>query len=113
MQNESNYLKYRGKCKEYVDAAIVADSTLRAVRGYYHCPIWGKQQHWWCKRPDGSIFDPTAKQFPSGGIKEFYEEFNGIIHCSQCGKEMKEDEAHFESNYCFCSGACHMLFVGL
>ena len=40
----TDYQKYRGKCKELVEAAIIADSSMRAVRGYYHCPLWGKQQ---------------------------------------------------------------------
>ena len=110
--SESDYLTYRGKCKEFVDKAIEEDSTLIAVRGYYHCPIWGKQSHWWCKKEDGTIVDPTARQFPSKGIGD-YEEFDGIVECSQCGKRMKEHEASFESNYAFCSTKCNMRFVGL
>jgi len=34
------YDKYRGKCKEYCDAAVAADSTLTLVRGHYWCPVW-------------------------------------------------------------------------
>ena len=109
---ESNYKKYRGKCKEFVDEAVELDPSLKAVRGYYHCPLWGKQQHWWCVRGDGSIYDPTVKQFPSGGIGE-YEEFNGIITCAECGKEVREEMATFDGRYGFCSTACNMRFVGL
>lgn len=112
MQIQSNYMKYRGKCKEMVNAAVLADPTLRAVRGYYHCPLWGKQEHWWAEKPDGTIVDPTAKQFPSGGLGE-YEEFDGVLHCSECGKQIKEEFATFYGNYCFCSTKCNMRFVGL
>jgi hypothetical protein len=113
MENQSDYLKYRGKCKEFVDNAIAIDSSLRAVRGYYHCPMWGKQAHWWCEKPDGSIFDPTAKQFPFGGEVGDYEEFDGWIVCNECGKSVEESEAKFESRYAFCSTKCIMRFVGL
>ena len=109
---ESNYYKYRGKCKEMVDATVAFDPSLKAVRGYYHCPIYGKQQHWWCVRRDGTIYDPTVKQFPAGGIGE-YEEFNGMVTCDECGKKVTEDTAIFYGKYGFCSIACNMRFVGL
>ena len=109
---QTNYEKYRGKCKEFVDAAILADPTLKAVRGHYHCPFWGEQAHWWCVTPDGTIVDPTAKQFPSKGLGE-YVEFSGILPCAECGKEVLEEEAQFYGNYGFCSYRCTMRFVGL
>jgi hypothetical protein len=108
----NNYLKYRGKCKEYAEAACQNDNSLILVRGYYHCPIWGKQAHWWTKRHDGTIYDPTRKQFQSGGISEFYEEFDGFVECSNCGKRIHENEADIEGNYAFCSYECHGKFVG-
>lgn len=112
MQEQSNYIKYRGKCKEMVDQAIANDPTLTAVRGHYDDFQWGLQPHWWCIKQDGTIYDPTALQFPSAGNGE-YIPFNGIVNCSNCNKEMKEEDADFESNYCFCSTICHMRFVGL
>lgn len=107
-----DYKKFRGKCKQLAEAAVKNDPSLKLVRGYYYCPVWGEQPHWWTIRPDGTIFDPTAAQFPSNG-KGYYVEFSGIIQCSECGKTMKEEEASFDSNYCFCSPSCHMRFVGL
>jgi hypothetical protein len=109
---DSDYTNYRGKCKEFVDEAIKRDPSLIAVRGYYYDAFEGKRAHWWCKRLDGSIFDPTAKQFTTKG-KGLYEEFDGTVECSECGKKMTEEEADFEGNYAFCSTACHMKFVGL
>lgn len=107
------YTLYRGKCKEFCDKAIIKDPTLTLVRGHYYCPIWNSlEQHWWTIRSDGSIYDPTKLQFPSSGLGE-YIPFSGIYECSQCGKELKEEEAQFDSNYVFCSYACHGRFVGL
>lgn len=107
-----DYLKYRGKCKEMSEALIAADPTLTLVRGHYYCPFWGEQPHWWTVTQDGTINDPTKDQFPSKG-DGVYTPFNGLVHCANCGKEMKEEEASFESNYAFCSDSCHMRFVGL
>ena len=33
----SDYLEYRGKCKEMAEQAVVDDPSLRIVRGFYHC----------------------------------------------------------------------------
>jgi len=93
-----NYRKYRGKCKEMSEELCAADPTLRLVRGYYHCPHWGKQAHWWCSRPDGIIVDPTVLQFPSKGYG-VYEEFDGICECEYCGKLVGR---HF-----YCSYECY------
>lgn len=112
MEPESDYAKYRGKCKEMCEALIQSDPSLTIVRGHYFCPFWGEQAHWWTVDKDGKIIDPTAKQFPSKGHGE-YMEFDGRVSCAECGKEMQEKEARFESNYGFCSTKCNMRFVGL
>lgn len=114
MIEESDYQKYRGRCKEMSEALVKADPTLTLVRGHYYCPYWSvdPHPHWWVKDQEGNIIDPTALQFPSKG-KGIYTEFDGTVECSQCGKEMKEEEARFESNYAFCSISCNMRFVGL
>jgi hypothetical protein len=57
----------RGKCREYSEQACLEDSTLRLCRGFYNCPIWGLQPHWWTMRNSGEIYDPTKDQFPSHG----------------------------------------------
>lgn len=112
-QIAADYKEFRGRCKELVDAAIAADGTLTAVRGHYYCHIFGEQPHWWCVTTDGTVFDPSARQFPSNG-KGAYVPFDGYFECSNCGKSMREEEvSHHESNYVFCSTTCHMRFVGL
>lgn len=101
-----NYIKYRGKCKQFCDEAIEKDPTLKLVRGHYYCPIWGEQQHWWTVREDGSIYDPTKLQFPSGG-NGVYAEFDGHINCEYCHKSVKEEDAYFVYHHVYCSGECY------
>jgi hypothetical protein len=110
----SDYLKFRGKCKELSEAAVIVDPTLTLVRGHYFCPIWNsEEQHWWTVRQDGSIYDPSAAQFPSKGCG-IYTPFDGTVECSECGKSMMEDDVNrFESRYAFCSSRCYGRFVGL
>ena len=40
MDEQSDYLKYRGKCKEMSEALVANNPALRLVRGHYWCPIW-------------------------------------------------------------------------
>ena len=108
----ADYQQFRGRCKELAEAAVLQDPMLKLVRGHYYCYAYGEQPHWWCEKPDGTIVDPSARQFPSNG-NGAYAPFNGTIECSNCGKEMQEKDAHFDSNYAFCSGVCNMRFVGL
>lgn len=109
----TDYLAYRGKCKELAEAACASDSTLRLVRGHYICPMWGEQAHWWCVRPDGSIVDPSAGQFPSKGYGT-YVEFDGNVDCANCGRTMREDDVPYhESRYAFCSYTCYGQFIGV
>lgn len=111
--NASDYLKYRGKCRELSEAACASDPTLTLVRGHYYCPIWNTTEpHWWAVKPDGTIVDPTKRQFPSKGMGD-YTPFSGIVACAECGKPVKEEHARFDSNYAFCSSLCNMRFVGL
>jgi hypothetical protein len=111
--DQSDYIKYRGKCKEFCEQVMKTDLSLTLVRGHYFCPVWGTSEpHWWLTKPDGTIVDPTAKQFGSKGMG-IYTPFDGIVECSQCGKEMIEAEASFYGNYAFCSTKCNLRFVGL
>lgn len=112
-QQQSDYLEFRGKCKELSEAACATDSSLRLVRGYYWCPIWKThEQHWWCEREDGTVVDPTAKQFPSKGAGT-YTEFDGYFDCTECGKRVHEDDVYVHGRYAFCSGPCCARFVGV
>jgi hypothetical protein len=111
--SQSDYLKYRGRCKELCDQAIKSDPSLILVRGYYFDPIWNKEeQHWWTKREDGSIYDPSAKQFPSKG-HGIYAEFDGFVTCEECGKVMPESESKMCGKFPVCSTKCALSLVGL
>lgn len=106
---QSSYLKFRGKCREMSEALAAENPNLTVVRGWYWDAFWGQQPHWWCKDQDGNIVDPTKKQFPDQNGE--YEEFDGFLECSNCGKRVAEEDAEIDSNYAFCSGKCHIAFV--
>lgn len=112
MNHDDGYRLLAGHCKSICDAIASVRKEWTPVRGHYVCPFWGERAHWWLVSKDGVIYDPTVDQFPVPHVGE-YIPFNGIVACSECGKEMPESEASFESNYAFCSVACHMRFVGL
>lgn len=110
---QTDYSKYRGKCKELSEAACAANPSLMMIRGHYFCPIWNTQEaHWWCEDKHGNITDPSKNQFPSKGLGE-YVAFDGTMECAECGKTLQEHDAVFESSYAFCSTRCLMKFVGL
>jgi hypothetical protein len=109
---QSDYMKYRGKCKEFCEKAIQEDPTLTLVRGHYYCPAWNTEEpHWWTVTPNGEIYDPTAKQFPSKG-HGVYTPFDGTVTCSNCEKKGDEKEFTHHSRYSFCSYECYGQFIG-
>jgi hypothetical protein len=109
----TDYIKYRGKCKEFCDAELKKNPNLILVRGWYYCPIANrKEQHWWLKDKAGKIIDPTRKQFLSKGAGD-YIEFDGTFECDQCGRTITESDTIFDGRYAFCSTECNMRFVGL
>ncbi len=113
MSEKSNYLTYRGKCKELSEIAVTNDPSLKLIRGHYYCPLWNRNEpHWWTERPDGTIFDPSSLQFPSNG-SGIYTPFNGTVECSECGKKILENEAQFAGNYALCSYECYGRLVGI
>lgn len=101
----------RGKCEEMAKMAVVVDPTLRLVRGWYHDPDWGRQEHWWTEDPDGKIHDPTSAQFPHGGITALYEEYEGVFPCAGCGRDVREDDPD-RYEQC-CNWRCYGRMVGL
>lgn len=101
----------RGKCEAQSKAAVEADPTLRLVRGWYHDPDWGRQEHWWTEHPDGTIYDPTSAQFPFGGITAFYEEYVGVFPCANCGKDVAEESPERYENCC--TTRCFGYMVGV
>ena len=110
--SETDYAKYRGKCRELAEAAFKADPSLRVVPGYYFCPLWGKQAHWWCEKSDGTVVDPTVKQFPTAGAGAIYKEYDGTIECEYCAKVVSEQDAYLEGHHAYCSYTCYGHDIG-
>lgn len=108
----SNYLEFRGRCKELAEAEITKDSSLRLVRGHYLCPVWGMQAHWWCAKPDGTIIDPSVKQFPTAGAGAEYLEFDGTVECEFCHKTVPEEDVYSYAHHAYCSYECFGHDVG-
>jgi hypothetical protein len=102
----TDYLDFRGKCKELAEAACAKDFTLKLVRGWYHCPIWGKQAHWWAVSLDRAIIDPSVRQFPTAGVGADYEEYDGNIECEFCNKVVAESAAYLYAHHAYCSYTC-------
>lgn len=112
MAEVTDYSTFRGKCKELSSEIVKADPTLRLVRGWYHCPMWGKQAHWWAQKVDGTIVDPTVRQFPTNGVGATYEEFDGKIECEYCQKEVPETDAYIYEHHAYCCYECFGHDVG-
>lgn len=113
--NVDDYLKYRGKCKEFSEALIKEKPELRLVRGFYYCPIMNKEeQHWWCEDKNGKIIDPTRKQFPSNGLGS-YREFDGYYDCDNCNGKIHEKDKNLinAGSKIFCCAECYGYFMGV
>lgn len=97
----------RGKCSAATAEMVKMFPELRRVAGFAHVS-WGRDQHWWCVAPDGSVVDPTVAQFGAIGVIK-YEEVDiadpaaaatvptGV--CMDCGGDVYNDDT-------FCSAEC-------
>lgn len=109
----TDYQRYRGRCKELSEQWVHEHPEYTLVRGHYFCPIWNREEpHWWTADPDGVIYDPSSRQFPSVGTG-IYTPFDGLVACAECGRRMAEEAVGFYGNYAFCSDLCMGRFVGV
>lgn len=94
----------RGTCERAAQELAHEDSSLRVVRGWYIDAQWGRQEHWWCERPNGTILDPTVEQFPTGHVPALreYQEYQGVHSCPGCGAPVVTED----SSSGFCCGPC-------
>lgn len=108
MENVPDYQAAYGKCKAVTSAMNKQFPELTRVSGFYHCSIWGRRQHFWLRTDQGEIIDPTAKQFPSGGMGKYEEIIDSKLIptgvCPNCGQET------YEERY-FCSESCNMSYA--
>lgn len=101
----------RGKCQSAALRLAAEDPSLTAVAGWYNDPEWGREEHWWCIREDGSIVDPTAAQFPSNGAGR-YDQYVGEAWCLECGADIPWD-TYMETGQPICSAKCYGRMVGV
>lgn len=103
-----NVTEVYGTCADVTAEMAIVFPDLKRVRGHYYCPIWGERDHWWLVAGDGQIVDPTAAQFPSGGLGVYVEWEDGAAEptgmCPQCGGPV------YDGGTC-CSESCHMAYV--
>lgn len=92
-----------GQCAEITERMNKVFPELRRVRGHYYDAIWGEREHWWLVTSDGSVIDPTFKQFPTKGKGAYVPWRDGAPEptgiCMDCGS------AVFNKDY-FCSKEC-------
>ena len=93
-----------GKCETITGQMNIVFPELKKVRGFYKCPVWGDREHWWLTTQDGTIVDPTVKQFPSHMIDVEYEPWvegspEPTGKCPNCG------DYCFDHEFC-CSDSC-------
>lgn len=104
-ENVKEYADAYGKCAEVTQAMANAFPELKRAKGYYHCVIWGRRDHWWLTTSDGKIIDPTAIQFPTKGNCEYEEWVEGMPVqtgiCMDCGEPVYNGDT-------FCSKQCEL-----
>lgn len=109
-----NYSTYRGKCFEFCQICLAADSTLTLEKGWVHLAGHDKEEHFWLSTPEGNIVDPTFKQFGHGRPLA-YELFDNKFECDHCSTtfDADADGASHQGRYHFCSSICYGQFVGV
>jgi hypothetical protein len=88
-ENVPDYDSAYGKCKDMCLKMMKEFPELTIHRGWYQDPIIGDREHWWLKDEDNNIVDPTAHQFPTGGMFE-YKDLTDVKEiptgrCPNCG----------------------------
>ncbi len=98
-----------GLCYKAAHDMAEAFPSLAVVSGHALCLYpWGKRGHWWCVEPNGTIVDPTAKQFPAIGRYEPYTEGDDIRlgKCMSCGDEIWGSDPEAVYSTILCSKDC-------
>jgi hypothetical protein len=100
----------RGHCYEATEEMVVAFPELKRVAGFVYS-TFGREQHFWCVTPDGTVVDPTKSQFQ---LVFNYEELDlsnpevvaGIPTgvCAQCGEDT------YRGDTC-CSRGCELRYL--
>lgn len=112
--HHGTYEKTYGKCREACEAMAKEFPELRIAKGHADTLGWGRRAHWWLVADNGSIIDPTRKQFP--GVYNYDEWEPGkevcVGKCCNCGGEIWEavqDLEHIE-NKMLCGPSCERAY---
>lgn len=105
----------RGACSEATKEMMAAFPELRRAGGFVQVQ-WGREQHWWCVAPDGSIVDPTVDQYGAVGVFDYEEldlddpktrEIVPTGRCMECGLDAFGGR-QFCSDNCECDFAADL-----
>lgn len=104
-----------GQCDRHTKEMASTFPELRRVCGFYYCTHWGRREHWWLVDPVGNVIDPTASQFPSGGLGVYRELSDEEITaevpigtCANCGGDIYR---HSECTSTVCSKRCYQEYA--
>ena len=104
-----------GLCASATLEMVKAFPELKRVAGYATTALHYRVQHWWCVAPDGSIVDPTVRQFQ--GLVPEYEPWQPgmevkVGRCMNCGDDIYRPVGSLDGSMhmCICSDECGRLF---
>lgn len=82
-----------GLCADATRRMVVAFPELKRVAGTAYSAM-RTTEHWWCVAPDGTVVDPTARQFSGCGVVEYVPWKPGdevrVGRCMNCGEDIYE-----------------------
>lgn len=106
-----------GMCREACEVMKKDFPELNVTNGFVHLlDIDEPQMHWWLKKSDGEIVDPTKFQYVWNGTPIMHYEEIDASHparnfprrkCMNCGKYYYQTEKHFAN---VCSEKCSKEF---
>jgi hypothetical protein len=106
-----------GACSVATNKMVKAFPELVKVAGWCN-----GHEHYWCVAPDGTVVDPTARQFTDVLGSYRYPELHyrawepgdkvRVGRCMNCGDDIyKEVQSLDGTRYCVCSDECHQQLV--
>lgn len=103
-----------GECRTATELMVKEFPELKRVAGHVYTLGWGKRSHFWCVTPDGSIVDPTARQFPGLLGYEPWKPGDEVCvgKCMNCGCEIWRKVQSLEDvkRECICGRECETSF---
>jgi hypothetical protein len=104
-----------GNCAFYAQEAARMDPSLTAQPGWFTTRKYGEVEHWWCKYPDGTIFDPSRHQYTTSEPGEYreYDPETSYLTCTWCNRQfLGKDRQDFHHRLHYCSSECYHRDIG-